>query len=247
MQNKQILAVWGSPSSGKTLVSTKLACMLSKRRKDVVLVFCDSFVPSIPVILPNLETKGKSLGDVISAPEVSQQKIYLKCLTLKNNSYLTFLGYQRGENIFTYPSSTKSNALELLIQLRHISDYVILDCSSYISEDILSATALENADSVVRLGNCDLKGVSYFSSQLPCLSERRFNSDRHIRVLSNFKNNQPKNEIIECYGGVTYELPYVPELEEQYHTGQILEGFATREGKIYEKTLASIAREVFDE
>lgn len=247
MQNKQILAIWGSPSSGKTLISTKFANMLSKKKKDVVLVFCDPFVPVIPVIFSDLETKGKSLGNVLSAAEIAQEKIYANCLTLKNNSYLTFLGYQRGENIFTYPASTKSSAAEFLIQLRHIADYVILDCSSYISEDILSATILENADVVMRLGSCDLKGVSYFSSQLPYLSEGRFNQDKHIKVLSNFKSSQPKNEINECYGGVTYELPYVLELEEQYHTGRILDGAVTKEGKKFEKALAAITKGVFDE
>jgi len=247
MQNNQILAVWGNPSSGKTLISTKLANMLSKKKKDVVLVFCDPFVPVIPVILSNLDTKGKSLGNVLTAAEIAQEKIYANCLTLKNNSYLTFLGYQSCENIFTYPTITKSSAAEFLIQLRHIADYVILDCSSYISEDILSATVLENADSVIRLGSCDLKGVSYFSSQLPYLSERRFNQDKHIKVLSNFKSTQPKNEINECYSGVTYELPYVLELEEQYHTGRMLEGVVTKEGKKFEKILAAIAKEIFNE
>ena len=74
MQNKQILAVWGSPSSGKTLTSTKLACMLSKRKKDVVLLFCDPFIPAIPVILPCIEAGAKSLGSVLSAVEIHRRR-----------------------------------------------------------------------------------------------------------------------------------------------------------------------------
>ena len=247
MHNKQILAVWGSPSSGKTLASAKLASMLSKRKKDVVLLFCDPFIPVMPVILPCLETAGKSLGSVLSAVEVTQEKIYSNCLTLKKNSYLTLLGYQKGESVFTYPSYTKSNAVDLLIQLRHIADYVIVDCTSHISVDVLSTTALETSDAVLRLGSCDLKGVSYFSSQLPYLSERRFNPDRHIKILSNFKNNQPKNEIKECYGGTEYELPYVPEMEEQYHADEILEGLKSKDGRAYEDILKAITKGVFNE
>lgn len=247
MHNKQILAVWGSPASGKTLTSTKLASMLSKKKKDVVLLFCDPFIPSIPVILPCLETAGKSLGSVLSAAEVTQEKIYSNCLTFKKNSYLTLMGYQKGESVFTYPTYTKSSAVDLLIQLRHIADYVIVDCTSHISADVLSTTALEISDTVLRLGSCDLKGVSYFSSQLPYLSGRRFNPDRHIKILSNFKNTQPKNEIKECYGGVDYELAYVPELEEQYHAGGILDVSKSKDGRMYEDILKAIAKEVFNE
>lgn len=247
MRNKKILAVWGSPASGKTLTSVKLANMISQKKKDVVLVFCDPFVPVLPVILPYLEVGEKSLGSVLSSAEITQNKIFSNCLTLKKNRYLTLLGYRKGENVFAYPEYTKSNAVDILIQLRHIADYVIVDCTSHISADILSTVALEIADAVLRLGSCDLKGVSYFSSQLPCLFERRFNPDRHIKILSNFKDNQPKTEIKECYGGTSFELPYIAELEEQCNTGRLLEMLKSKEGKKYEDVLKTVAKEVFDE
>lgn len=247
MRNKQILAVWGSPASGKTLTSVKLANMLSQKKKDVILLFCDLFVPVIPVILPYLEAGQKSLGGILSSAEITQDKIFSNCLTLKKNSYLTFTGYNKGENVFTYPAYTKSNAIDLLIQLRHIADYVIIDCTSHISADILSTVALEIADAVLRLGSCDLKGVSYFISQCQYLIDRRFHTEKHIKILSNFKNGQPANEIKECYGGAAFELNYVSELEEQYHSGKILDGLKSKEGSKYEETLKKVAKEVFDE
>lgn len=206
----------GTSANVKTLTGVKLANMLSQKKKDVVLLFCDPFVPVIPVILPYLETGNRSLGNVLSSAEITQDRIFSNCLTLKKNSYLALLGYHKGENVFTYPDYTKSAAVDLLIQLRHIADYVIIDCTSHITADILSTVALEIADAVLRLGSCDLKGVSYFASQLPLLFERRFNPDRHTKILSNFRSSHPKAEIRECYGGTDFELPYVAELEEQY-------------------------------
>lgn len=247
MYNKQILAVWGSPASGKTLTGVKLANMLSQKKKDVVLLFCDPFVPVIPVILPYLETGNRSLGNVLSSAEITQDRIFSNCLTLKKNSYLALLGYHKGENVFTYPAYTKSAATDLLIQLRHIADYVIIDCTSHITADILSTVALEKSDVVLRLGSCDLKGVSYFASQLPLLFERRFNPDRHIKILSNFRSSHPKAEIRECYGGTDFELPYVAELEEQYRTGRLLEVPATKEGRRFEDALRAVLKEVFNE
>ncbi|MCX7748234.1 MAG: ParA family protein [Clostridia bacterium] len=247
MHNNQILAVWGSPASGKTLTSVKIANMLSQKKKNVVILFCDLFVPVIPVILPYYNTDSKSLGNILSSAEITQDKIFSNCLTLKKNSYLSFLGYQKSESVFTYPAYTKSSAVDLMIQLRHIADYIIVDCTSHISADILSTTALEISDAVLRLGSCDLKGVSYFSSQLPYLFERRFNPDRHIKILSNYKMSQPETEIKECYNGVDFELPYLSELEEQYFTGRILEELKSKSGKKFDEILKEVLWGVFNE
>ena len=224
----------------------KLANILSQTKKNVVVISSDPFVPTIPVVLP-FHVGGKSLGSILSEAQVTQEKILAACLTLKKNRYLSFLGYLRCENVFTYPEYSRTNAMDMLIQLRHIADYVIVDCTSHISADTLSTTAIEMADSVLRLGSCDLKGVSYFSSQLPYLSERRFNSDRHIKVLSNFKSNQPKTEIRECYSGVHYDLPYVPEVDQQFQDGLLIESLASKDGRKYESILRLIIKEVFHE
>lgn len=88
MRNKQILAVWGSPGSGKTLTAAKLASMLSQNRKDVILLFCDTFVPVMPSILPFFDMGDKSLGSIISSSDITQERIFSNCLTMKKNSYL---------------------------------------------------------------------------------------------------------------------------------------------------------------
>lgn len=247
MHDKQILALWGSPGSGKTAVSAKLANMLTQKKKDVALLFCDNFVPVIPVLMPFQSDANKSLGNIISAPQITQENIFENAITLKKNNRLFLLGYRKGENVFTYPEYTKSNTVDLLIQLRHIADYVIVDCTSHISEDMLSTAALEVSDAVIRLCSCDLKGISYFASQLPYIMDRRFNPDRHIKALSNFKANEPQAEAKECYKGISFELPYIDEMNEQYQTGSIFENFSSREGKKLENTLGDIIMEVFNE
>ena len=47
-KQKQMLAVWGSPGGGKTVTAVKLALELSKRKKNVVLVFTDVTAPTLP-------------------------------------------------------------------------------------------------------------------------------------------------------------------------------------------------------
>ena len=92
------------------------------------------------------------------------------------------LGLRKKENEYTYAPCTKQQAEELIRGLREIVPYVVIDCSSYIANDILSAVALMEADSVLQLASCDLKSVGYLSSQLPLLGELKWDKDKQYRV-----------------------------------------------------------------
>mgnify|MGYP002239801717 CR=1 FL=1 len=46
----QMLAVWGSPGSGKTTVAVKLAARLALQKRDVALLLCDMNTPMLPCI-----------------------------------------------------------------------------------------------------------------------------------------------------------------------------------------------------
>ena len=48
----QMLAVWGSPGSGKTTVAVKLAARLAMQKRDVALLLCDMNTPMLPCICP---------------------------------------------------------------------------------------------------------------------------------------------------------------------------------------------------
>ena len=43
-----VLAVWGSPGSGKTTVAVKLAKYLADRKRNVSLLLCDMTAPMLP-------------------------------------------------------------------------------------------------------------------------------------------------------------------------------------------------------
>ena len=44
-----VLAVWGSPGSGKTTVAVKLAKYLADRKRNVSLLLCDMTAPMLPL------------------------------------------------------------------------------------------------------------------------------------------------------------------------------------------------------
>lgn len=45
----QVLAVWGSPGSGKSTVAVKLAKYLAGKKRNVILLTCDMTAPMPPV------------------------------------------------------------------------------------------------------------------------------------------------------------------------------------------------------
>lgn len=62
-QDGGVLAVWGSPGSGKTTTAVRLAKYLADKRRNVVLLLCDMTAPMLPCICPasDLECE-RSLG-----------------------------------------------------------------------------------------------------------------------------------------------------------------------------------------
>ena len=241
-----MLAVWGSPGSGKTVTAVKLAKALADRKQNVALLMCDMTAPMLPCICPPSELEcERSLGSILAAVRIGENLIKNNMITLKHSSYLTILGMQKGENEYTYPPYTEKQAAELLAGLRDIATYVIIDCGSYIANDILSAVALMEADSVLRLANCDLKSVSYFSSQLPLLKDSKWDADKQYKVAANIKPQQAADHIGQVLGNVAFRLQHSPELEEQYLAGNLLSDLTMKDSRPFRKELDKILGEVF--
>lgn len=245
-ENGGVLAVWGSPGSGKTVTAVKLAKALADKKKNVALVLCDMTAPMLPCVCPpsDLECE-RSLGAILAVPRISDALIKNNCVTHKRLSYLTLLGMKKGENEYTYPPYTEQQATELLDGLRELAPYVIVDCGSYIANDILSAVALMEADNVLRLANCDLKSVGYFSSQLPLLKDAKWDADKQYKVASNIKPQQAAEHIGKVLGAVAFKLPHSQELEEQYLAGTLLSDLSMKDSRPFRKELERVIKEVF--
>ena len=49
LQGGGVVAVWGSPGSGKTTMAVKMAKYLADKKRNVVLLLCDMTAPCCPV------------------------------------------------------------------------------------------------------------------------------------------------------------------------------------------------------
>lgn len=241
-----VLAVWGSPGSGKTTTAVKIAKQLADKKCNVVLLLCDMTAPMMPCVCPGAELEcERSLGSILAATHVSESLVKHNCTTHKKLGHLTMLGMLKGENEYTYPPYSEVQAKELIACLREIAPFVVIDCGSYIANDILSAVALMEADSVLRLANCDLKSVSYLSSQLPLLKDNKWDADKQYRTAANVKIYEAGGQIGQALGSVAFTLPHSDELEAQYLAGDMLADLTMKDGKAFRKEIEKIVKEVF--
>ena len=99
----KIIAVWGSPHSGKTTFATKLATAIySSFESTVITLYTDLETPVIPILFPF--DKNEDLGSVgypLSKTEVEQGDIINNLVTVKDMQNFGFLGYKTGENKYT--------------------------------------------------------------------------------------------------------------------------------------------------
>ena len=133
----------------------------------------------------------------------------------------------------------------LLLPLRSAYDYIIIDCGSYIANDILSAIALMESDAVLRLVNCDLKSISYLSSQLPLLRENKWDAEKQYKIASNVRPNEASGHIEQVLGSVAFQIPHSEEVFSQVLEGNLLKELGLKESRGFRKSIESITKEVF--
>ena len=98
----KLIAVWGSPGSGKTTFSVKLAEALynrSRGKSAVIVVFTDIITPTIPIIFPNFRSEDVfSVGSILSKPDFFADDVVSNMVMTKDRMNLGYLGYKDSEN-----------------------------------------------------------------------------------------------------------------------------------------------------
>ena len=221
----KMIAVWGSPNSGKTALSVKLAEYLYRVYKaSVIVVFADYNVPSLPVVLAGDKNFDiQSIGNALSKTEVTENEVLKNINTIKGKVNLGFVGYRQGENKYTYPEYNCEKAKALLSVLEGLVDIVVVDCSSHL-EDKLSVNAIGMADKILRIGLPDLKSVSFFSSVLPLYTDPIYRLSEHIILLNQTEEKLPNeiNKAESFYGKPAFSFPFSYEVKQQGLDGLML-------------------------
>lgn len=209
----KIIAVWGSSGSGKSMFCCILAKSLTQSKQKAIIINADLSTPMLPVWLPEqiIET-GVSVGQVLSSAEIDTSLVASKVTVLKSYPFIGLMGFTAGENPLSYPEIKYDMVRSLVSAAAKLVDYVILDCSSSMT-NFFTPAAIESADVVVRILTPDLKGINYLKAHQPLLTDARFKYHEHLTFAGLARPFHALDEMGHLIGGFDGLLPYSKEID----------------------------------
>lgn len=212
MANK-IISVWGSPGSGKSMFCCILAKALTRNKQKAIIINGESSIPMLPVWLPDqMIDANVSVGQVLSSVDIDTSLVAGHVAVLKNYPFIGLMGYSSGENPLSYPEVDYQMVRQLINAAAKLVDYIILDCSSNMT-NVFTPAAIESGDIVIRILTPDLKGINYLKAHRPLLADGRFRYDSHITFAGLARPFHALDEMGYIIGGFDGLLPYSKEID----------------------------------
>lgn len=237
----KMIAVCGSPFSGKTTFAVKLAQEIYVLKKTSVLLLSpDLRVPSMGCLFPNgKDSEIFSVGEALDKTEIYKEDIMRQIVNVRTMQNFGYLGFKLGENKYSYPSPTEDKVCELFAAMREIAEYVVVDCSDD-TDDIISSIAKRDCDSAIQMFTPDIRCMVYYAS---CVNEYLMIADKKIKVLNTPDDDLyfPKKEVTDANRGMDFELPYTRAVRQQMITGTLSERLGSCK---YRSRLSEIVKKV---
>ncbi len=235
----KLIAVYGSPGSGKTTIALKLAMSAYLQTKDESVVFLspDLTAPSMALLFPNYHPDEIcSLSTVLDNTEISSENILKNAVTVKTMKNFCCLGFKAGENKYSFPAPTAEKINTLFDVLGDSFDYVFVDCSS----DEISKKALIKANKVIRVISPDVKGMTWYSSNKH--TDRTENEDLfNVVNITEKELFLPTEEVCTKLHSVAAVLPYSRAVRQQMLDGRMYERLSDKK---YNKKMLSIVNKI---
>ncbi len=223
MEQHKMIAVYGNSGSYKTTTSISLARAISTKDKsaNVIIVGADSTKPLLPIIAP-FETQFKgSIGKTLSVVDFSEDAIFKNIFMATDR--IGVLSYNIRENANTYALVSQNRIDDMYVQLRRLANYIIIDCTSDVSHDVLTAKAIINAEEKIELLTCDLNGLVFDGSQEPILQSEQYSLRNVIRLLSlDSRIKQDEAAMTNALGRISGKIPYSAKAAEYLNQGVLL-------------------------
>ncbi|MGI6577805.1 MAG: hypothetical protein ACOX1Q_07255 [Eubacteriales bacterium] len=233
-----IIAVWGSSASGKSTLSVQIALALQKNKNNVILIDTNYIVPQCCIWFPKIApSKLVSLSTILESeitPEGLARQIYLV------GNRLGVLGYTKGELAMNSLVQRYDTAASLLHTAATISDYVVVDCQTNITQDHLTYTTLEMSGCKLIVCTPDLRGVSFWMSNVPMLADSKYNMEKSIRILNMVSSISPVNVVERQIGSIHFALPFDQRVEKKLIDGSLGKTSGYEMSKSYSRVFDSL-------
>lgn len=220
----KLIAVCGSPNSGKTTLSMKVAKSIydNNKGRTVIFVSPDVITPTLGYIFPNSKDENMySLGVALDKTDIFKEDVERQFVTTKTMRDFAFLGFKLCENRYSYPDPTEDKICQLFAALREEADYIIIDCTSDES-DLISNIAKRDCDIAIQVYNPDIKSMVFYCS---CINQFLMIEGKTVKVLNTLDNDLylPMDEVQKKCGDMKFVVPYSRQLKQQMITGTLSE------------------------
>lgn len=238
----KIICIWGSPSSGKSVLSLAVAAKFASMKKNVIVYNGDKFIPSLKFYVPSKHiTSKESIGPLLMAENYDNDAVMSHIVFHPQSEYIGFMGLSPDENYITYRNFSRESVIKLLNKMTVKADYVIIDSTSNPFDDTMTLTALELADIRIRIITPDNKGLIYARTSEAMYGDKKFYNDNTIKVLGNVKPVSPVNSMEYDYD---YILPYSDDVETKLIEGSLISNLSRFNGMKFEKEIRKIIERI---
>lgn len=244
----KLICVWGSPSSGKTVLSLALGATLAVNRKNVIIFNGDKLTPMLKVFVPSAEIESsQSIGPLLMSGRFDDTIFAQRLVAHPECEYLCFVGMAPSDTYITYDSFNDEPVMRVLNKMMNQAEYVIVDCTANPIDDNMSQIAMELANYKICCITADTKGIAYLDCARMIYSENRFDFENHIKVVGNVKNVSPVSELMAVSGKFDYVLPYSPEVENRFIGGELLTRLNRMASREFSKEIKRLAKMISGE
>ena len=238
----KIIAVIGSPGSGKTTVALKLAQELYCATANGAVIYLNPSlkIPAMGLLFPNYTPDSIfSLGTMFDKTDIFEEDVLNHLITVKAMQNFGCLGYKTGENKYSYAVLTPDKVDALFNVLKNMAGYVFVDCTDE-ENDLISKFALREANEIVMVISPDLKSMVYLAS-----NEMEFGTkaESALRILNVTENDlySPIDDVRGVAKNIGYVLPYSKKIRGQHLDGLLYE---RAKDKKYRRELEKIIKKI---
>lgn len=238
----KLISVFGSPGSGKTSITLKLAMetYIGTKDESILVLSPDISVPGAALLFPNYDPNEIcSLSTIFDNTAISAETLLKNTVTVKAMSNFGFLGFKAGDNRYSFPKPTPDKINALFNAISEIAGYVFVDCTGDFNDEI-SQKALSSADIQIRVISPDLKGMSWYSANKN--TERTEEKDLfNVVNVSERELYLPTEEVCTKLHSIAALLPYSRGIKQQMLDGRMYERLGD---KAYNKRLQSLVKKI---
>lgn len=217
----KLIAICGSPSSGKTTAGIKIAQEVYFTKNVPVLYLSpDVNTPALSLIFPRYKKESlQSFGKLMDKISITSEDVLKQTVHSDKMKDFGFLGLKLSENRYSYPTPTEDKVHELFRACAKIAPYVFVDCQSHF-DDMFSVMAKLRADSIIQFITADLKCMGYYSSY-EGQYEAIENKAKKVLNINDRDVFLPIDEVKKHFKNVEYELPFSLSLKQQTIAGTL--------------------------